>query len=259
VIPRTLIGAGIGAATGAGLGAATGQSAQPGQPNSGTRASRALKGAVAGGVLGGGIHAGLRYRKLQHVMPTGHNAEARDLALQALRQAKHPNPAQGEKLIRNVTAVKERLGHAAFGSQSPSGVVKNLQKENPLQGLNPAQAKKVFREKALQHHPDRAGGNAAAFQKIKAQHGEHQALFGKAPRIPKKASVALDSLQWVSFFDEIQKLANLKSPAAARSIAASVKGSTPKAVTGPDNPGIMPIGQTGVTATTSPMPQRALT
>jgi len=252
VIPRTLIGAGIGAATGAGLGAATGQSAQPGQPNSGTRASRALKGAVAGGVLGGGIHAGLRYRKLQHVMPTGHNAEALG---QALRQ----NPAQGEKFIRNLTAVKERLGHAAFGSQSPSGVVKNLQKENPLQGLNPAQAKKVFREKARQHHPDRAGGNAAAFQKIKAQHGEHQAFFGKAPRIPKKASVALDSLQWVSFFDEIQKLANLKSPAAARSIAASVKGSTPKAVTGPDNPGIMPIGQTGVTATTSPMPQRALT
>lgn len=256
MIPRTLIGAGIGAATGAGLGAATGQSAQPGQPNSGTRASRALKGAVAGGVLGGGIHAGLRYRKLQHVMPTGHNAEALADALGVLRQVKH-GPSD-EKFIRNLSAVRERLGHAAFGSQSPSGVVKNLQKENPLQGLNPAQAKKVFREKARQHHPDRAG-NAAAFQKIKAQHGEHQAFFGKAPRIPKKASVALDSLQWVSFFDEIQKLANLKSPAAARSIAASVKGSTPKAVTGPDNPGIMPIGQTGVTATTSPMPQRALT
>jgi hypothetical protein len=76
----------------------------------------------------------------------------------------------------------------------------------------------------------------------------------------KKADSALDSAQWAAFFDELPKLANLsKSPAAINTIKASVKGTTPKAVTSAGNPGIMPTGQSGITATTSPMPQRALT
>ena len=76
----------------------------------------------------------------------------------------------------------------------------------------------------------------------------------------RKASTALDSLQWAAFFDEVQKTANLsKHPAVSNTTKASVKGVKPKPVTTASNPGMMSAGQSGVTASPAPTPLPATT
>jgi hypothetical protein len=243
VIPRTAIGAGIGAGVGALTGAAT-YKAPPGQQATlSGRLGRAAVGGVAGGVAGGGIHGALRYRKMApNLMATGRVAEAVKGQSQGVQQA------------------AGRLQHSFLGQHSVGDTVSHLQKSNPYQGLDNAAAKKLHRTNARTWHPDRNKASDAQEQFIKNQnlYNHHKSVFD--PKSAKQASLALDSAQWNAFFSEITKIANLsKSPAVANSIKASVKGTKPKALAGLGNPGIMPTGQSGITATISPMPQRALT
>jgi hypothetical protein len=253
-LPRTAIGAGIGTALGAGAGAISVKKNPDGSSTTGKRLRRAAVGGILGGAIGFVAHGASRTARMApNLMPTGANREAYREVAHAIKGA--PNVEQAVKDrslndVRKAHSTVERLREGFLGKHKASETLAHLRKENPFQGMSPQEAKKAYRTQALKHHPDR-GGSRQAFQRLSDQYKMHQDFH------PKTGSIALDGTQWDFFFDEIAKLANLsKNPASSNSIKQSVKGSKLKA-TSPSSPGIMPMGQTASTASTSPLPKPA--
>jgi hypothetical protein len=237
-LPRTAIGAGIGAAFGAGTGALAG--------GKNHRLSGAIGGAAAGGAAGFGIHGAARLRALpKNMMASGARAErATALAGRATDDA-----AKGA--ILQQAGRSERFHQAFLGRHKSSETLAHLQKSNPFQGLDTQAAKKLHRQQAMKLHPDR-GGNAEAFGRMQEQYKNHTLQFGTA----KRADAGLDSYLWDGFFKEAM---SLSAPAAKafkplKAMSGGIPGKLSAAAGSSGKGQVSVLGRSGVSGAAAPTP-----